>query len=70
MLDSLNLIKNKAEEGIIGQANSQIYMKGNLKQEKEMEEGHSGGLMVVGMKASLRMGFNVDMESYIGMVDR
>jgi hypothetical protein len=30
-----------------------------------MDEGHSGGLMVVGMKVSLEMGYKVDLVFFI-----
>ena len=55
-------------EGFInGQANNQISMKESSSKEKEMEEAHFGGLMVVGMKDNLEMASKVDMACYIGM---
>lgn len=70
MSDNSNLIKNKVEVDTIGLENNQIFMKENLRQEKEMEEELSGGLMVVGMKENSRMESNVGMGCCIGMVDR
>ncbi len=62
---SLDLIKNKEEEHIIGQENNQMYTKDSLKVEKEMEGVHFGGLMEVGIKVISKMVCNVATEHYI-----
>lgn len=64
---SLNSIRRMGEGFINGQANNQISMKESSSKEKEMEEAHFGGLMVVGMKDNLEMASKVDMACYIGM---
>jgi len=59
MLENSNLIKNKGEVYIDGQVNSLISMKENSNLVKEMAGEHFGGRMVVGMKETLKMEFNV-----------
>ena len=56
------------EELIIGQENNQMFMKVNLKVEKDMEEEHFGGLMEVGMKDNLNKVFNLDVVVFIDKV--
>ncbi len=65
---SLDLIKNKEEEHIIGQESNQMYTKDSLKVEKEMEGVHFGGLMEVGIKVISKTACNVAMEPYIEKV--
>lgn len=47
---------------ISGQVRSRIHTRDNLKEEKEMEGAHFGGLMEVGTKVSLRRDFKVEKE--------
>ena len=54
---------------INGQVKSQIYMKDNLKEEKEMEEELFGGQMEVNIKVNLNKVFKVDKEFYLERVD-
>lgn len=65
ILVNLNSTKKMEEGYISGRENSQIFIKENLLKEREMEEEHFGGLMVVGMKGSLEMEFKAGMEFYI-----
>jgi hypothetical protein len=64
MSESSDSTKKKEEVHIIGQENSRMYMMGNLRGAKEMEEVLSGGRMEAGTKVILRMGFKVDSEFY------
>lgn len=66
--ENSNLIKKMEEDYTSGQAKSQIYMKGSLSKEREMEEVLSGGLMEAGMRVSLEMEFKVDMVYFIETV--
>ena len=63
-----NSIKNKGEDHTDGLENNKTHMKDSSKEEKEMEEVHFGGLMAVGMKVTLKMVYNVEMEFFIGKV--
>jgi hypothetical protein len=65
MLANLNLIKRKVEVSIDGLVNNQIFMKDNLKPEKEMEEVLSGGLMEAGMKDNSKKEYNVGKVYFI-----
>jgi hypothetical protein len=62
MLASLDLIKKKVGDRIIGRERSQMCMKDSLREESEMEEEHFGGQMEVGMKVISRMEFKADLE--------
>ncbi len=69
MLGSLDSIKRREEVPITGQGRNLTLMRASSKQEREMEEEPSGGLMAVGMKAISRMEFNVEMELFTGKVE-
>jgi len=64
ILVSLDLIRRKVGEFILGQANKVMYTRANSKLEKETEEEHSGGQMVAGTKETLEMEFKVDGVYY------
>lgn len=69
MLVNSNLTRKKAGVFIDGQARSQIFMRENSRQVKEMEEELSGGLMAAGMKEISKMVFNVVLELCIVKAD-
>ena len=65
ILASLDLIRKKVEEFILGQANKVTCMRENSKLEKETGEELSGGQMVAGTKETLEMEFKVVGECFI-----
>ena len=69
ILANLSLIKKMAEACTSGQAKSPTSMKVSSWKARGMEEEHFGGLTEVGMRASLGMGFRVDLEHCIEMED-
>lgn len=62
------MIKNKVEVPIIGLVKKITFMRDSLRQVKGMAEVRSIGLMEVGIKGTLRMGYSVVRVCCIGMV--
>ena len=65
ILASLDLIRRKEEEYILGQEKKVMFTKENSKLEREMVEALSGGQMVAGIKGISEMEFKADGEFFI-----